>query len=173
MTPRRALWGVFMRRSISSTPSPNRKEPDRMRHSSIIKKASLAYGACCSLATCAVLLLMLSGRQSPLGHNLALLFLTVFWSGVPLLPLSIQSLKGRCTTRIACGAALLLSVAPAAICLFYPLVKICFFGGNYSLGIAPSIVLLFAPVVISLILLLLLIPQCFPEKRQTSSRNRD
>lgn len=160
-----------MRRSISKTPTSKDGGPVQTRPSSIIRKVSVVYGACCSLATCAILLLMVSGRQSPLGFNIALLFLAVFWSGVPLLLLAVYSLRGRSITRIVCGAALLLSFAPAAVCFFFPLVKICFFDGSFSFGIAPSITLLFAPVVISLILLSLLISQCFAEKELPDNSN--
>lgn len=173
MMPRHALWEVFMQRSISKTPTSKDEGPVQMRPSSIIKKVSVAYGTCCSLATCAILLLMVGGRQSPLGFNISLLFLAVFWSGVPLLLLAMCSLRGRSMTRIVFGAALLLSFAPAAVCFFYPLVKICFFDGNSSFGIASSITLLFSPVVISLILLSLLISQYFAEKRPPDNSNRN
>jgi hypothetical protein len=153
-----------MRCSISNEPTPNKEEHARMRHASLIRKASLAYGAYCSVAVCATLLFMLCSRQSPLGQNLTLLFLAVFWSGVPLLPLSIYSLKGRGMARIARGVVPLLSLVPALVCLFYPIMNIFVVGGLSRIGIAPLVVLLFAPVTISAILLLLLISRCFPEK---------
>lgn len=156
-----------MRHGISKNPDRQEGNPAQTGHASLIGKVSVAYGACCSLATCAILLVMVVSRQSPLGFNISLLFLTVFWSGVPLLLLSVYSLRRRCTSRIVSGAALLLSFAPAAVCLFYPLAKIYFFGGDSSLVvITPLIALLFAPVVISLILLLLLISSCFAEKQR-------
>ncbi len=140
-----------------------------MRRSSIIKKASLAYGTCCSLISCAILLLMACGVQSPLGRSIAYLLLAVSWSGVPLLPLSAFSLNGRGVPLIVCGAALLLSLAPAVICLFFPLARVFLAVGDPTFGLSPSIAFLLAPVAISAILLLLLISRCFPGKGATAS----
>ncbi len=107
-----AAWfalAVYAARHIQLARSHGRG-PARMRRSSIIKKASLAYGACCALVFCAILLLMACGVQSPLGRSIAYLLLAVSWSGVPLLPLSAFSLNGR-----ACSAS------PAAPRFFFRL----------------------------------------------------
>jgi hypothetical protein len=135
-----------------------------MGRSSTMAKIALLYGVCSSLAACATLLLMAGGSQSPLGQGIALLALSVFWTGVPLLPLSVRSLKGRAITRLAGFAVLSLSFAPVAICLFCPIAKVFVDDGMRAFAIAPSIVPLLVPVAISLTLLLLLISRSLPEK---------
>ena len=56
--------------------------------------------------------------------------------------------------RLVGGIAIFVSLAPVAICFFYPIAIVCFSGVSLSSGITPLVVLLAIPVLISVTLLL-------------------
>lgn len=126
-----------------------------MRIMKTIRLISAMYGACCLAVVCALLVLMVVGTQSALGFNILLLFLVVFWSGVPLLLLSAHSLKSKeAPSRRAGVSALLASLAPAVIYLVGQLSSMPAPGAGRQLEHPLSLVLTFLPALISLALFL-------------------
>ena len=59
--------------------------------------------------------------------------------------------------RLVGGIAIFISLAPVAICFFYPIAIVCFSGFNLFSGIIPLAILSIVPVLISVTLLLLCI----------------
>ena len=55
------------------------------KFASVIRIMSVIYGSCCSLLFCAIVVLLVFGRMSGLGVNLALFALVILWSGIPLM----------------------------------------------------------------------------------------
>lgn len=119
---------------------------------------SVIYGTCCLVVVCALLFLMLLGTQSALGFNISLLFLSVFWSGVPVLLYSAYSLKSKRTPSRRTGiAALAILLAPAIVCLVGQISAIAPADSGHEPAIASSLALTFLPALISLVLLLILL----------------
>lgn len=124
---------------------------------SVIRMISVIYGSCCSLLFCAIVLLLVAGRMSALGVNLALFALVIVWSGIPLMLVSMHSLKtGAMVSRTLGIVSLFVLIAPAAVYFFYQCLVFSSFSAMEDLGVFFSFTLAFLPAFVSLTLFLLL-----------------
>lgn len=127
------------------------------KFASVIRIMSVIYGSCCSLLFCAIVVLLVFGRMSGLGVNLALFALVILWSGIPLMLVSIHSLKtGAMISRTLGIVSFFVLIAPAAVYFFYQCLTFFISSAMEDLGVFFSFTLAFSPAFISLTLFLLL-----------------
>lgn len=118
----------------------------------VIRVIAIAYGALCSLAFAAIVFLLILGSVSPLGFSIAMLCLSLAWSGLSLLAYSLLREKQPKVKGAKYGALfIVVGLLPSVIefVLADP--------GLWSIDALQSLLITFMPAIISLVLFIALL----------------